>query len=128
MLAEDATFAMPPAASWFGPRTEIAEFLRGFAMSGMWRWKGIRAQANGQVAIGFYAWDDDAQAYLAFALNVLSFRGREIADVTAFINRSIAPEERESYHRWVDQPVDAARLAGTFGRFGLPDRIPQAQG
>ena len=123
MLAEDATFAMPPAASWFGPRDQIAEFLKGFAMSGAWRWKGIRVQANGQVAIGFYAWDDDAQAYLAFALNVLTFRGREIADVTAFINRSIAPEERESYHRWVDQPADAARLEGTFGRFGLPDRI-----
>jgi RNA polymerase sigma-70 factor (ECF subfamily) len=126
MLAEDATFAMPPAASWFSPRDQIATFLAGYALSGAWRWKTLRAQANGQPAIGFYAWDDDAQAYLAFALNVLTFRGREIADVTAFINRSIAPEDRESYHRWVDQPADAARLAGTFGRFGLPDRLSPA--
>ncbi len=123
MLAEDATFAMPPAATWFGPLPEIESFLRLFPMSGTWRWKGVPVRANGQVAIGFYAWDDDAQAYLAFALNVLTFRGREIADVTAFINRSIEPTERESYHRWVDQPADAARLQGTFGRFGLPDQV-----
>jgi hypothetical protein len=31
--------------------------------------------------------------------------------------------ERERYHRWVDEPADAARLQGTFERFGLPDRL-----
>ena len=41
MLAEDATFAMPPLASWFGPRDEIAEFLALWPMSGAWRWRGL---------------------------------------------------------------------------------------
>ena len=123
MLAEDATFAMPPLASWFGPRDQIATFLAGFPLSGSWRWRALRAHANGQPALAFYAWDDDAAAYVPFALNVLTFRGREIRDVTAFVARSIEPAEREAYHRWVDQPTDAGRLRGTFERFGLPPRL-----
>jgi RNA polymerase sigma-70 factor (ECF subfamily) len=123
MLAEDATFAMPPAATWFGPLPQIEEFLRGFAMVPRIRWKGVPTTANGQIAIGFYARDDDAGAYLPFALNVLTFRDREIVDVTAFINRTTDAPDPESYHRWDDLPADARRLEGTFGRFGLPARI-----
>jgi RNA polymerase sigma-70 factor (ECF subfamily) len=123
MLAEDATFAMPPLASWFGGREPIREFLAGWPMSGAWRWRTLVTRANGQPAIGFYAWDDDAGAFLPFALNVLTLRGRQIGDVTAFVVRSTAPTEREAYHRWVEQPADPARLVGSFGRFGLPERL-----
>jgi RNA polymerase sigma-70 factor (ECF subfamily) len=123
MLAEDATFAMPPLASWFGPRDEIAEFLVGFPLSGAWRWRGIPTRANGQTAIGFYAWDEAEGAYLPFALNVLTLRGSEISDVVAFVARSIEPTEREAYHRWPHQPADASRLESSFGRFGLPERL-----
>jgi RNA polymerase sigma-70 factor (ECF subfamily) len=123
MLAEEATFAMPPLASWFGPRDEIADFLRLWPLSGSWRWRALVTRANGQPALGFYAWDDAEQGYMPFALNVLAFRGREIGDVTAFVVRSTEPTQREAYHRWVDQPADAARLQSSFGRFGLPERL-----
>ena len=123
MLAEDATFAMPPLASWFSGREGIATFLAGWPLSGAWRWRTVRSRANGQPAIAFYAWDEEEQAYLPFALNVLTLRGREISDVVAFVARSTAPTEREAYHRWVEQPADTARLSGTFGRFGLPARL-----
>lgn len=123
MLAEDATFAMPPLASWFGPKPEIAEFLAAFPLGGDWQWKTRVVRANGQPAIGYYAWDPEAKTHLPFALNVLTFRGREISDVVAFVVRSIEPTEREAYHRWVDQPADDRRLEGTFARFGLPDRL-----
>ncbi len=33
LLTEDAAIAMPPLASWFGPRDEFATFLRNFPMS-----------------------------------------------------------------------------------------------
>ena len=39
MLAEDAAIAMPPLASWFGPRDVFADFLVRWPMSGEWRWK-----------------------------------------------------------------------------------------
>jgi len=123
MLAEDATFAMPPLASWFGPRDQIAAFLAGFPLSGTWRWRALRTRANGQEALAFYAWDEEERAHLPFALNVLTLRGDRISDVVAFVARSIEPEEREAYHRWVDQPSDEARLRSAFDRFGLPARV-----
>jgi RNA polymerase sigma-70 factor (ECF subfamily) len=123
MLAEDVSFAMPPLASWFHGRDSLRTFLGGWPMSGAWDWKGIPTRANGQPAIAYYAWDPDEKAYMPFALNVLTFRGREIADVVAFVNRSIEPTERAAYHRWVDQPVDAERLRSTFGLFGMPERL-----
>lgn len=123
MLAEDAAIAMPPLASWFGPRDRMIEFLRLFPLSGMWRWRALPTTANGQPALGFYAWDEEAQAYLPFALNVLTFRGRQVVDVVAFAVREIEATERERYHRWVDEAADEARLKGAFARFGLPDRV-----
>jgi RNA polymerase sigma-70 factor, ECF subfamily len=123
ILAEDATFAMPPLASWFSGREGLRIFLAGWPLSGAWRWRHVLTRANGQPALGFYSWDEEAQCHLPFALNVLTLRGSNISDVTAFVVRSIAPVEREAYSRWPDQPADAARLALTFERFGLPDRL-----
>ena len=123
MLTEDASFAMPPLRSWFGPRDEIAIFLAGWPMSGLWRWKTVRSHANGQPAIGFYTWDEAAGTHLPFALNVLSFRGEQICDVTAFVARSIEQEDREVYAHWPEQPADPDRLVATFERFGLPGRV-----
>jgi len=123
MLAADATFAMPPLATWYRTREGIAIWARLSPMSGAWRWRSVITRANGQPALAFYAWDEDAGAYLPFALNVLSLRGTEIIDVTAFIVRSTESPDPESYQRFPDQPYDAERLAGAFGRFGLPDRL-----
>src|SRR5436309_7137946 len=74
MLAEDATFAMPPLASWYQGREGIAIWAANSPMSGAWRWKKIFTRANGQPALGFYAWDEAAQTNQPFALNVLSLR------------------------------------------------------
>jgi len=81
------------------------------------------AHANGQPALAFYAWDERERSHLPFALNVLTLRGREISDVTAFVARATPAPEREIYARWVDQPADPSRLVSSFGRFGLPDRL-----
>ena len=98
-------------------------FLRRLPDVGTWRWRGVPTRANGQPALGFYAWDEDAQAHLPFALNVLTLRGDQVSDVVAFVVRAIDAEEPEAYHRWVDQPADAARLQSTFARFGLPETL-----
>ncbi|HYY75073.1 MAG TPA: sigma-70 family RNA polymerase sigma factor [Gaiellaceae bacterium] len=124
MLADDATFAMPPLRSWFGGREAIRIFLAGWPLSGAWRWRYVDARANGQEAIAFYTWDDDAESYLPFALNVFTLRGAEISDVTAFVTRSIELPEREVYARWPEQTADPRRLVDFFERFGLPDQLP----
>jgi RNA polymerase sigma-70 factor (ECF subfamily) len=123
MLAEDATFAMPPLATWYSGREGIAAWAAGSSMSGEWRWRAVFTRANGQPALGFYTWDADEAVYLPFALNVLTFRGREVADVTAFIARSAEPREPEAFERYPEEPIDYDKVAGFFGRFGLPDRL-----
>ena len=123
ILAEDASFTMPPLASWFQGEESIRIFLAGWPLSGSWRWRPIPTRANGQPALAFYAWDDDAQAYLPFALNVLTFRGERISDVTAFVARATDIPDGESYARWVDEPIDPTRLYATFESFGLPERL-----
>jgi RNA polymerase sigma-70 factor (ECF subfamily) len=124
MLTEDACFSMPPLATWFGPRDAIETFLVGSPMSGQWRWKSLRVRANGQVALAFYSWDDDEQAYLRFALNVLTFSGELISDVTAFIIRT-PPEtdDREVIARMPEQPTSPLSLQAAFENFGLPERL-----
>jgi len=123
MLTEDATFTMPPLATWYQNREGIRIWATHSPMSGAWRWRAVYTRANGQPALGFYAWDEDAQAYLPFALNVLTFSGAQISDVTAFIARSIKATEAAAYARFPEQPADPRRLTGTFERFGLPYRL-----
>jgi RNA polymerase sigma-70 factor (ECF subfamily) len=123
MLAQDATFAMPPMSTWYRTRQGIRIWASLSPMTGEWRWKAVHTQANGQPALAFYAWDEAAGAHLPFALNVLSFRGREIVDVTAFIVRSTESADPEAYERHPEQPFDERVLAATFWRFGLPERV-----
>jgi RNA polymerase sigma-70 factor (ECF subfamily) len=123
MLAEDATFTMPPLASWYQGRAGIEQWARSSSMSGQWRWKAVLTRANGQPALAFYAWDESEGAYLPFALNVLTLRGRQVSDVTAFIVRSTEATDPEAYERYPEQPADAQRLETAFGRFALPARL-----
>jgi RNA polymerase sigma-70 factor (ECF subfamily) len=123
MLAEDATFAMPPLRSWYQSREGIAIWAASSPMSGDWRWRAVSVRANGQPALGFYAWNEAEQSYVPFALNVLTLRGTEFSDVTAFIARSIEATDPEAYERFPEEPLDPRRLRGTFERFGLPDRL-----
>jgi RNA polymerase sigma-70 factor (ECF subfamily) len=125
MLAADATFAMPPLASWYRGREGIARWAAGWPLSGAWRWRVALTRANAQPALGFYAWDEEAASYLPFALNVLGFRGEEISEVTAFVARSIEASEPDAYERWPEQAADSRRLRGTFERFGLPARLTE---
>jgi RNA polymerase sigma-70 factor (ECF subfamily) len=125
MLTEDAVHTMPPLASWYRGRVYIARFLRGWPLSGSWRWRHVTgAHANGQPAIGCYAYDEGADALLPFCLEVLSFDGREIAALDCFVTRSIRTDERERFANWPEQPLEHARALADFTRFGLPPQLP----
>jgi RNA polymerase sigma-70 factor (ECF subfamily) len=124
LLVQDATFAMPPLATWYTPRETIATWASQFAMSGEWRWRGVFASANAQPALAFYAWDEPEGAYLPFALNVLSLcPSGLVSDVTAFIVRAADDPALADYRNYPHQPMDERQLTGTFGRFGLPARL-----
>jgi RNA polymerase sigma-70 factor, ECF subfamily len=123
LLVKDATFAMPPLATWYRTRETIAIWAREFSLSGLWRWRTRLTRANGQPALGFYSLDDDAGAYLPFALNVLTLQEDRVSDVTAFIVRAIDASEPDAYVHFPTQPIDHRRLSVTFDRFGLPERL-----
>jgi RNA polymerase sigma-70 factor (ECF subfamily) len=123
MLAKDATFAMPPLATWYRGRDAIALWAAGWPLSGAWRWRTVFTRANGQPALAFYSWDAEEESYLPFALNVLTLRGALISDVTAFIVRSTQIPDPEVLARLPEQPADPRRLMAAFERFGLPERL-----
>jgi RNA polymerase sigma-70 factor (ECF subfamily) len=123
LLVENATFAMPPLSTWYSTREGVVTWARAFSMSGAWLWKTVLTRSNGQPALAFYAWDDDARAYLPFALNVLTLCGSKVSNVTAFIVRSIEQDDPQAYVRFPEQPMDTRKLTGTFERFGVPDRL-----
>lgn len=123
LLADEATFAMPPLATWYAGRDGIRTWAAASSMSGDWRWRTVRTHSNGQPAIGFYAWDESAQAYLPFALNVLTFEGARVSNVTAFIARSIESEDPEAYERFPEEPANPRMVELTFTRFGLPPQV-----
>jgi RNA polymerase sigma-70 factor, ECF subfamily len=84
----------------------------------------VRVRSNGQVALAFYTWDDDEGAYLPFALNVLTFRGELISDVTAFIiTRPPEEDDREAILRMPERATNPLSLEAAFGNFGVPDRL-----
>ena len=122
LLADDATFAMPPLTTWYRGREAIHAWATASSLSGDWRWRTVAVRANGQPALGFYAWDEASRTHLPFALNVLTLRGDRVSDVVAFIVRTVDLPP-EAYIRWPEHPADPVRLREAFERFGLPSRV-----
>jgi RNA polymerase sigma-70 factor (ECF subfamily) len=99
ILADDAAFQMPPYAAWYRGRAQLEE---------SWlfpdeRPTGLRflpTRANGQIALGVYKLEPEANRFRAVALEVLALRGELIAEVTSF------------------------RDPGPLRAFGLPEELP----
>ena len=122
MLAEDAAWSMPPLAAWFGGLERIRGFLAVGPLSGEFRWRHLPARVNGQAASAAYSWVEAEQAFLPFALDVLTLDGDRITEITSFISRSTLSRDPEYYARFPDQPRDFDS-ASAFERFGLPGRL-----
>jgi RNA polymerase sigma-70 factor (ECF subfamily) len=93
MLADEATFSMPPNFQWFRGRAAIRDFLPRGPLSIPRRFTPVRA--NGQLAFGTYKLIDGE--WLPNAIHVVAVGARgEIVDAVAFLDPSL------------------------FARFGLP--------
>jgi len=53
----------------------------------------------------------------------LTLRDGRIADVVAFIVRTLDVPDEQAFHRWPDYEADARRLHAVFERFGLPPSL-----
>jgi RNA polymerase sigma-70 factor, ECF subfamily len=99
MLTEDARMTMPPLPTWYGGRDAVAVFLRGWPLAGAKRWRLVPARANAQLAFGAYVWDEETHSFMPHSVNVLTLRGTQIEEITAFLT------------------------SDAFQGFGLPDAI-----
>ena len=88
MLTDDATFSMPPNVAWFSGREAIEAFLPTGPMSMPRRF--VPVEANGQVAFGTYLLEDGR--FRANAIHLIDFRGEQIRDITAFLDRAVFSE------------------------------------
>ena len=106
MLTEDATWCMPPDATWFQ-----GEALREWLVEDPLRerWRHVPTWANGQLAVGCYLFDQGQGCFTPAVIDVLTLDGDRIAAVTAFI-----------FH---DGATDITP-AEAFARFGLPTELP----
>jgi RNA polymerase sigma-70 factor, ECF subfamily len=100
LLTEDVTWLMPPLRHWYRGIEAVADFVRRVPMADCPPWRHLPTSANGQPAVACYLWDDDAGAYPAWAINVLTLRGDLVCEVTSFVG------------------------AEHFPAFGLPVRLP----
>jgi len=100
MLAEDATFAMPPYPDWCRGRDAVSRswLMPAGSPTGL---RYLPGRANGQLALGAYKLEPGQGGYLPVALDVLSWHGSQIVAITAF------------------------RPPALFPRFGLPDKLPR---
>ena len=99
LVTDDITWSMPPTPNWYRGHEQVAAFLEFGPFTVDWR--HVPTYANGQLAVGCYAWEEGNNHYGAFVLDVLTLRpdGR-VAEVNAWIDRSV------------------------FDRFGLPQSLP----
>jgi RNA polymerase sigma-70 factor, ECF subfamily len=109
MLAEDATFTMPPLPTWYRGHEAIAAFLTSYALRD--RWRLLPTRANGQLAFGCYAWDPEQERYTALSLDVIALDGEELTEVTSFVTPYTRGPARERF------------AADVLARFGLPAAV-----
>ena len=88
LLAEDAVFSMPPWASWWRGRETIAEFAKE-AVEFCAEARSVPIRANGQPAVAYYSLDAESGRWRATAIDVITFEGPLIKEITAFITPEI---------------------------------------
>ena len=113
LLTEDASWSMPPLASWYRGRRAIGEFLRNEVLPNKWR--HVTTSANGQLAVAGYLLDGTTGSFVEAALDVLDLQDGRIAGVTGFLTiAGLDDGDQGNYQAG----------SGLFQRFGLPERLP----
>jgi RNA polymerase sigma-70 factor (ECF subfamily) len=85
MLSEDVKLTMPPIPDWFSGRAAVSEFLARKPLSEDKCWSIVPIGANGQIAQAYYLISEDSGEYEAHSIDLLTLRGREIVEITAFL-------------------------------------------
>jgi RNA polymerase sigma-70 factor (ECF subfamily) len=93
LLKEDARFPMPPIPSWYQGRAAIRAFVSATILAGdaVDRWRLQPVRANAQPGFAWYRRNEMGGSYHAYAIQVLTFDGDLLADITTFGNPALFP-------------------------------------
>jgi RNA polymerase sigma-70 factor (ECF subfamily) len=73
---------MPPFPNWFkGRKAVVGSISSNIETPGL---RHIDTRANGQPAIDWYLWDEIEERFAAAAIEVYSFAGERLTQITAF--------------------------------------------
>lgn len=111
LLTEDASWSMPPLASWYRGPENIRAFLAADVFPE--RWRHETTWANGQLAVAGYLFYPERNGFEPAALDVLELRNGRIASVTGFL----------VIHSTKSGDTGPPPV-GLFTRFGLPELLP----
>jgi RNA polymerase sigma-70 factor, ECF subfamily len=112
LLTVDATWSMPPIASWYRGHRDVARFLTTTVFAE--RWRHTVTWANDQLAVAGYIYDTDRDCFVACALDVLDLEGGLIRSVTGFLTIEGLTAEERALYRASDH---------LFRDWQLPDRL-----
>lgn len=90
LLAEDATFEMPPMPAWFHGRQAIGRFFETRILTSPGKFALLPVTANGQPAFAVYQREDDGTRR-SHGIQVLTTAGPRITAITAFLDPSLFP-------------------------------------
>lgn len=86
LLRDDCIFSMPPIPSWYRGPGNIGALARKTIFRGdaSGRWRLLPTRANGQAGFGLYQINKETGVYVGYGIQVVSFIGEQIADITTF--------------------------------------------
>jgi RNA polymerase sigma-70 factor (TIGR02960 family) len=99
MLRQDVRCSMPPTPGLYVGRDAVVNDWIGDGFEGLGAMRTVATSVNRQPAIGFYLWQEQANAYLPLTVDVLRISGGLVTEIVIFHD---------------DQ----------FPRLGLPERLP----
>src|SRR5215510_4397118 len=88
LLVEDALFSMPPWSRWWRGRELIAGFAGDESCAEV---RSVATRANGQPAVASYGFDAKTGRFVAAAIDVFTFEGALIREMTAFVAPEMFP-------------------------------------
>ncbi|WP_315094380.1 sigma-70 family RNA polymerase sigma factor [uncultured Cellulomonas sp.] len=84
LLTEDVSWSMPPLPHWYAGRSAVTDFATRIAFT-CGSWRHVPTSANGQPAVASYLRVGDDDVHRAWSIDVLTFRGDLVSELTAFL-------------------------------------------
>lgn len=88
LLTKDAVWEMPPFASWFLGREQVARHLTGQCPGGPGDFRFVHTEANGEPALAMYLRADDG-VFRPFTLQTFVVAGAEFSHVISFFDHRL---------------------------------------